>query len=331
MNKHKYLNNFIKRTLFALALFFSFTFAQAGTLTPPGGTPAAQFYTLSEIYEFITNNTTATAGGHAFTFADTLVGGGKTLTEIYNALATLIDPAKVLSGTTYLGVAGTIPTQTLSAANETVSAGYYDATTLSAVDADLTAANIVSGTTIFGVAGSATAGGGGYPTTGQTICYDTAGSVVDCAGTGQDGEYLKGTARSYTSSNVGSDYIVTDNATGLIWQKCSKGLSGDTCATGASESGTWATALTYCNDLDFAGQTDWRLPNIHELYSLLDFGDASAPYINATNFPATVSSNYWSSTSRPASFTSAAYVGFIFGSMSFSSKTTAIYIRCVRG
>jgi len=55
-------------------------------------------------------------------------------------------------------ITGTIETQTLSADSATVSAGYYEATTLSAVDSDLTAANILSGTTIFGVAGSASSG-----------------------------------------------------------------------------------------------------------------------------------------------------------------------------
>jgi len=51
-------------------------------------------------------------------------------------------------------VTGNIPTQTLSAASTTVSAGYYAATTLEAVDTDLTAANIKKDVNIFGVVGS---------------------------------------------------------------------------------------------------------------------------------------------------------------------------------
>jgi hypothetical protein len=46
--------------------------------------------------------------------------------------------------------------RTLSAANDTVAAGFYDATTLSTVDADLAAANIAVGKTIFGFSGSYT-------------------------------------------------------------------------------------------------------------------------------------------------------------------------------
>src|SRR3989344_12184 len=422
MNKYNYFNDFIKGSLVVfITILFSFTVAEAGTITPPSGTPVAQFYTLSEIYEFITNNTTATVGGHAFTFSDTLAGGGKTLTEIYNALASLVSVDKVKLGTTYLIVAGTLTpnggtataagvfngltahlsgdwdldtgtldlacntatfnatanlvataydgagdgtnrwcmtnsgdataaqmktgvvawidgaevtgsgTQTLSAGSTTVNAGYYEAANLATVDADLTAANILSTATIFGVTGSATAG---YtystgPRTGQTVCSDASGTVISCTGTGQDGEHLKGVARSYTDNSNGT---ITDNVTGVIWQKCIKGLSGASCGTGTAATDTWANALTYCN-ANTAGLpgSNWRLPNIYELFSIVDFGDASTPFIDATNFPATTTGNYWSSTSRPASFSGAMNVNFNDGSVNPVLKSNSLYIRCVRG
>lgn len=49
---------------------------------------------------------------------------------------------------------GTLPTKTLSAANETVEAGYYAATTLSAVDVDLAVGNIKKDVNIFGKVGT---------------------------------------------------------------------------------------------------------------------------------------------------------------------------------
>ena len=58
--------------------------------------------------------------------------------------------------------------------------------------------------------------GGGVLKTGQTLCYNSAGSVISCAGTGQDGELQKGVARSYTDNGDGT---ITDNTTGLIWEK----------------------------------------------------------------------------------------------------------------
>jgi len=51
---------------------------------------------------------------------------------------------------------GQVLKQSLSAASETVSAGIYDATTLSTVDADLAVGNIKSGITIFSKEGSST-------------------------------------------------------------------------------------------------------------------------------------------------------------------------------
>lgn len=60
--------------------------------------------------------------------------------------------------------------QALDATNETVNKGVYDPTTLSAVDADLAAANIKEATTIFGFLGTLAAG---------AIVHDTLGSDVD--------------------------------------------------------------------------------------------------------------------------------------------------------
>ena len=53
-------------------------------------------------------------------------------------------------------ITGTLPTRTLSPSSNNVLAGYYNATTLSAVDADLAAGNIAVSTVIFGVTGTYT-------------------------------------------------------------------------------------------------------------------------------------------------------------------------------
>lgn len=53
---------------------------------------------------------------------------------------------------------------------------------------------------------------------------------------------------------------VTDAYTGLIWEQNS-----------SEKALTWEEALAYCENLSLAGNTDWRLPNINELNSLVDY------------------------------------------------------------
>jgi len=111
IESHKNMRNRVIFQIFLtilISVLVVSTVARAGTITPPSGTASAKFYTLTEIYKFITNNTTATEGGHSFTFSDSLTGTHHTLTEIYSALSTLISASKVKLGTTYLGVAGTL-------------------------------------------------------------------------------------------------------------------------------------------------------------------------------------------------------------------------------
>ncbi len=76
---------------------------------------------------------------------------------------------------------------------------------------------------------------------------------------------------------------VTDPRTGLMWQQ--ETASGK----------NWQAALEYAEALALAGYDDWRLPNVEELQSIVDYGRYN-PAIDATAFPGTVSSYYWSST-----------------------------------
>jgi hypothetical protein len=129
--------------------------AEAGSLTPPA-TPAPTFHTLSDIYSRLTTNATSTAGNHSFTAPTSVVGSDYTLTQIYSAIPT-IDPAKVLQGTNYLGVAGSVPTRTPAATSTSFLSGFYNAFDLSTIDVDLIASNIVDGVNIFGIIGTAVA------------------------------------------------------------------------------------------------------------------------------------------------------------------------------
>lgn len=119
------------------------------------------------------------------------------------------------------------------------------------------------------------AGIGTYPVvdTGQTGTYNTATSIAapapGAAFAGQDSQYT-GLAPAYS---IGLDGLtVYDHRTGLTWTR-SPDLNGDS-VINASDKLTHAAALLYPNTLNatnFGGYSDWRLPSIKELYSLMHF------------------------------------------------------------
>lgn len=126
-----------------------------------------------------------------------------------------------------------------------------------------------------------------------------------------------------------ADGTVTDKETGLMWQKCSLGLSGSDCATGIAQTLTWQAALASASDNSNSGYTDWRLPNEKELVSIME--DAcSAPPINDSIFPGTVVGDYWLS-SPSTIIDNAWYINFDRGYVTYNLKNVANYVRLVRG
>src|ERR1039457_6671138 len=55
--------------------------------------------------------------------------------------------------------------------------------------------------------------------TGQTTCYNTAGSLISCANTGQDGEFQNGLSWPSPRFVDNGDQTVADKLTGLVWTK----------------------------------------------------------------------------------------------------------------
>ncbi len=111
---------------------------------------------------------------------------------------------------------------------------------------------------------------------------------------------------------------VTDIETKLMWQQ------------GKAGGMDWNEAKLYCQGLSLAGYTDWRLPKLFELKTLVDL-DQNPPRINHTYFPNTVSSYYWSSTTN-ANYTINAWgVYFGYGPGHMHGKGGSYYVRAVRG
>jgi hypothetical protein len=175
------------------------------------------------------------------------------------------------------------------------------------------------------------------PDTGQTKCYRAVDPYdeISCAGTGQDGAYSK--LRSYT--NNGS--TVTDNVTGLEWQKCSAGQSGSDCSGGSAATYNWYQAFGEANAgynpdgaINVCGAlgADWRLPTKKELITLVNYGiPYPGPTINTAYFPNTESSGYWSSTTGAGYPGNAWLVDFHYGGVYYGYKYYGDYVRCVRG
>lgn len=121
--------------------------------------------------------------------------------------------------------------------------------------------------------------------------------------------------------------IVFDRATGLMW---AANGNAEGCNNGVGLN--WNDAIDYCNALDFAGFTDWRLPNAKELMSIVNYGLLSpAPLIDEPPFMNTVADNYWTSTTFRITTTSAYYVKFSNGVVFTQGKINENFLRAVRG
>lgn len=154
---------------------------------------------------------------------------------------------------------------------------------------------------------------GGLPKTGQIIEYRA----------GDDGTYKKGYPLSGVRFVDNGDGTITDNATGLMWAKDGTGAG---CNNGNKK--TWNDAIDFCEALDFAEHTDWRLPNYIELASIVK-GNVVSPIIDPI-FIHTIADYYWTSTNYLPVAGQKYVVRFSTGSIGVGIGTTPYYIRAVR-
>lgn len=111
------------------------------------------------------------------------------------------------------------------------------------------------------------------------------------------------------------DGTVTDTKTGLMWQ-------AETVVPMH-----WQEAMNYATNLNLAGHTDWSLPTITELFSLIDHSIVEP----ATKFPRTNFANYWSSTTYANIPDYAWFVYVYLGEVSYADKSRCYQVRVVRG
>lgn len=154
----------------------------------------------------------------------------------------------------------------------------------------------------------------GYIAYDDRTIYRTDGYLVRCV----RGEPL---IRDFTNDIKGNDLVVNDKAASLMWQGCAAELSGPGCA-GVARSLNWEEANDYCNQLTYANYTDWRLPTIRELVSIVDY-TTYLPAIDKAKFPATpTNAPYWSSTPIFNQATLAWSVYFDYGRTKYEKTNT---------
>ncbi len=157
------------------------------------------------------------------------------------------------------------------------------------------------------------------PKTGQTTSYAT----------GDDGDLQKGLEWPSPRFTDNGDGTVTDNMTNLIWLK-------DANCFGQQN---WTTALNSANTLnsgecglsDGSIEGDWRLPNVRELASLVDYGQYNPPLPSGHPFTGVQSGNYWSSSTYLSMTNNAWYVQMSSGVIYIIAKTNSYWLWPVRG
>ncbi len=147
---------------------------------------------------------------------------------------------------------------------------------------------------------------------------------------------------------VYANNTVKDPNTGLIWKRCSEGLSGADCSEGEAKQYEWQQAMDHAKQVQFAGYSDWRLPTIEELNSLVYCSNGNvrnnhencyikgksyqSPVINLIVFPYTAPYSYWSAS--PSNYNPDDYrhiLDFGRGIFMGGSKSLKYRIRLVRG
>lgn len=127
--------------------------------------------------------------------------------------------------------------------------------------------------------------------------------------------------------------VVIDQGTDLVWQQSNDINNDGVIAEGSYPTGdalTWQEALAWCENLTIEEKSDWRLPNIRELQSIVDW-TRNNPALNPNfQYCDRWCRWHWSSTNIENGY-SAYTVNFDTGSPSAQIKTRPHNFRCVRG
>jgi len=155
----------------------------------------------------------------------------------------------------------------------------------------------------------------------DAICFDPNWAAWPMPNDAADVAHGAPNPTHYTDNGDGT---ITDDVTGLMWQKTLP-------ITSPPPYWRWADGLLYCRGLRLGGFDNWRLPSAIELLSIVDYGQAN-PAIDQTVFPNTPALAFWTSTTTASAAGSFWVVLFEDGRAipqdEFGQQYS--YARCVR-
>ncbi len=188
-----------------------------------------------------------------------------------------------------------------------------------------------------------------FPATGQTTPYPAERGSATFVMVPDDGTVQAGKTLNYKDNGDGT---ITDKVTGLMWEKKSNDSTGILHDVNNAYPWSDSSSVTIWDCLDdvnaeggkgFANHRDWRIPNVRELQSIVDYeipfpGPTVASAFNTncggnTVFTGscTAASAYWSSSTFAGLPTNAWYVYFYFGFVNSVDKSLPLSVRAVRG
>lgn len=132
------------------------------------------------------------------------------------------------------------------------------------------------------------------PKTGQTNVFRV----------GDDGYYRAGVTwpsnRFVAAGGGDATNLILDCLSGLVWPRDANLPGGLT---------NWTDAISFCTNLSYGGCTNWRLPNVVELYSLCSYATNRWPCLPQGHPFANVQDKYWSGTSSTSNQARLVWIG----------------------
>jgi uncharacterized repeat protein (TIGR02543 family) len=196
------------------------------------------------------------------------------------------------SGTDYAAAA----TFTMSAANVTLYAKWtanptyaviYDGNGCDSGSVPVDSISYEQGQTVTVRGNSGTLVKAGYSFAGWNILADGSGTGYAAAATFTMSAAQVTLYAKWAIFMDNHDGTMTDNRTGLMWIKSPPSVPMQ-----------WQASMDYCDTLDFAGHSDWRLPNRYEIGDIRGgwSGDSPGAWLTSQGFGTVPGDEYWSST-----------------------------------